>query len=242
MAFSISNLFTSNNSTPAEPAPAPAATPAQPGNLPDKPPVDPTKVEGKNNPDPSTPNSPLDQFSTLWETDPNKEGDVPPAQLDPAKVQEAMQKADFSNLITQENLAAITAGGEGAAKAFIESLNAVARQSLTQSTLITNKMIEQAVAKAQAEQQAKLPELLKKQNLSETLSDSNPIFKNPAVKPVIEALQTQLAVKYPNASTKELADMANKYVIAMGESFVPKQQKDTTKGNEDVDWSIFFDA
>lgn len=241
MAFSISNLFGGTPTPDAAPAQPAQPAPAQPGNLPPAAPADPTKVPGTTPNDGTPTNSPLDQFKDLWEPVKNEAGDQTPVELDAAKVSEAMSKADFSNVLNQENLSAIAQGGEPAMKAFQDSLNAVARQVMTQSTLISNKMIEQAVAKATKEQQAKLPDLLKRQSLKENLADSNPLFNNPAVKPVIEAVQSQLAAKYPNATTTELAKMATDFVTVMGEQFAPKKTEQNPKGVDQTDWSAFLD-
>lgn len=247
-SFSISSLFGGGTAAPAE---TPAETPAQPGNLPAAPNVNSQASPGTaaNGVVPAQPAatdtnvSPLDQFKDLW--DPiNKEGDSSntPVALDPAKVSEAMGKADFSNLITQENLAAISQGGEGAAKAFVDTINAVSRQSMTQSTLIADKMLEQAISKMEAKQQTSLQEQLKKHSLGEKLTTSNPVFSDPAIKPVIEAVQSQLAAKYPSASAAELATMAQNFVTTMASSLSPKTEESVDSSSpKEVDWTKFLE-
>lgn len=183
--------------------------------------------------------NPLDEFKTLWDAVPIDKG-APPVNegfvpLDPVKLQEIVSKASFTNTITPENIQAITAGGEGAVQAFQDSMNAVAQQVMMQSTLAANKMTEQALTKALATQDAKLPQLMRQY---QTL-DSNPLFTNPAVKPVMEAVQSQLAVKNPNASATELAKMAQNFVTVMGEAFAPKTDTPTDTPN-DTDWGKFF--
>ncbi len=236
------NMF---NSTPE---PAPPATPVQPGNLPvtppdTKPPEGTPPVETKKEEE----TSPLDQFKDMWEPNLDAEGKPvattpeTPITLDPAKLQEIISKADFSKSISQEDLAAINAGGEGATTALAKALNSVAQQTLTQSTLATDKMIKQAVDTATKATETRLAEQIRKQNLSDNLLDSNPVFSNPAVKPVIEAVQAQLATKFPAATTAELTKMAQDYVTAMSESFNPgtTTTPDTSKTSEN-DWGKFL--
>jgi len=250
--MSMFNLFGSNPAsapatTPATPvAAAPAQNPtAEPGNMPAAGDPNAQAPTGDTPAPAATPvkddNSPLAEFTDLWDTVPNKaEGDTPPAQLDPTKLKEVIAKADFSAVITPENLAAITAGGDDATKAFSSSMNQVAQQVMNQSLLASNKMIEQAVDKVNSAWESKLPQLLKKQSLNESLVSSDPLFKNPAIKPIMEATQQQLASKYPNATVAELATMTQDYIKAMGEAFAPKPAAKEGGTTPETDWDMFM--
>jgi len=260
MSFSLANIFSGGTPTPAQPAASAApATPAanapvQPGNIPPDggtpapatpgtapnaatPPVDPAA--------PATPDSPLDQFKSLWEPV-TIEGDptpATPAALDPTKLQEIISKADFTKSITPENLTLIAAGGEDAQKAFVESLNAVAQNVLLQATLASNKMQEQAIADAVTKQAATIPDLIKSQTTSNNLVKANPIFSNPAVKPVIEAVQAQLAAKNPTATADQLTEMAQNFVAVMGAEFAPKAPVDPNAPVLDTtDWEKYLNG
>ncbi len=164
-----------------------------------------------------TPESPLDQFATLWENDPNapKTENFTPEVLDQTKLQEVMSKVDMTAAVTPENLAAIQAGGEEATKALMNSLNSVAQQTLMQATVISNKMSEQNTINLQKSILAQIPNLLKEQGLSNSLAEQNPIYSNPAVAPVIDAVKSQLALKNPNATVSELTTMAQDFVKTM---------------------------
>ena len=264
MTFSLANIFGgAPNAAPAQPA-APAATPTpvppvpgtpvQPGNIPPDggtpaaatpgtdlnaavPPVDPAA--------PATPDSPLDQFKSLWEPV-TTEGDptpAAPAALDPAKLQEIISKADFTKSITPENLAKINAGGEEATQATIEAMNIVAQNVLMQATLASNKMQEQAIADALATQAATIPDLIKSQTTANNLTKANPIFSNPAVKPVIEAVQAQLAAKNPTATADQLTEMAQNFVAVMGAEFAPKPPVDPSAPVLDTtDWDKYLNG
>jgi len=233
-----------------QPAPGQIA-PGQPGNIPA-----PTVVADPNNPTapvqqpvaPVTPevvdDSPLAEFSKLWEDDPKKEGDTPPeppATLKAEDVQKIVAKTDFSQAITPEMLVAITAGGEDAAKAFATAMNAVAQQVMVQSTMVNNKLTEQAVEKALTAHKATLPDMLRSGLVSDHAKNSNPLFANPAIKPVIEATQSQLLAKFPNATPAEITDMTQRFVIAMGQEFAPKDVVNDNAFGE-TDWDKFMDA
>jgi hypothetical protein len=232
---------------------APAPTP---GNIPANTPN--TGVANQNTaPNGAVPNSgdmnpkpdatPLDQFSELWKnepTDPNAPaktgifGDV-----DPKKFMEAAGKIDFSKVVTPEQLQAISAGGEGAMASFAQALNAVAQSTYAQSAFASTKIVEQAMARAKDSFIAELPQHIKKQTVSDSLRNENPVFANPAVQPIISALEAQLTVKYPSASAGEITTMAKQYVEALGTSFSPKPAAPTPqKGQRDeTDWSKFLE-
>ena len=259
--MSMFNLFGSADNTPAPAPVTPAPTaqnpvasavqpvvpsvPAEPGNLPPAGEVSPVAPIGEPAPAPTpvapVDDSPLAAFNTLWDDVPNKEGEPksPVQTLDPVKLQEVIAKSDFSQSVSQENLAAIQAGGDEAATAFASSMNQVAQTVMNQSLLASNKMIEQAVERVNQTWEAKLPEILKKQNLNESLISSDPLFKNPAIKPIMEATQQQLASKYPTATVAELKTMTQDYIKAMGEAFSPKPVTPASKQNE-TDWDAYM--
>ena len=187
--------------------------------------------------------SPLAEFSKLWDTapvDPNAPPE-PKAYVPPTaeEIQKAVAKVDFSNNFTPEQLAAVTAGGEGATEALVQLLNTVGQQSLAQSTGISSKLNEQAMQAAIAEEVAKVPALVRAQTVQAHLKDTNPLFDNPAIKPVIDATQQQLQSKFPNATPAQITEMTEKYVLSMGEHFAPKPE--VQEGTAADDWSNYLE-
>lgn len=233
------------------PAPQPAQQPTPPGNIPDPnaPPVAPG--DGTTPPnaaaaptEPPKDESPLAEFNDLWETKPNDLNTpepTAPTQVSAEDIQKVVDTADFTSALNPEVLAAVSAGGEGAEAALQSALNAVARKVMVQSTLVNNKITEQAVAKAIEAHSAAIPGLLRKQAATDHLNTSNPLFQNPAIKPVIEATQTQLAAKFPNATAAELTEMTQNYIVAMGETFAPKAPVNDA-GPAATDWEAFLQA
>ena len=250
----FANIFT--NQAPVQTPPAAAPAPTTP------PVADPTKPAAKlDNQVPSTepvqntvtaPNgvvpdnvpaaekNPLDQFNTLWDTDPNAPapaGNYTPEVLDAAKLQEVIAKTDMTSVLTPELQAKINAGGEEAQGAMIEAMNLVAQQTLMQSTTVANKMMESNSTKLMDAMIAKLPDLVKAQSVNNTLVEQNPIFSNPAVKPIMDASKTQLQLKFPNATPTEITKMTQDYIMAMGQAFNPATPPADIPG--DQDWSNF---
>jgi hypothetical protein len=157
---------------------------------------------------------------------------------------EAAGKIDFAKVVTPEQLQAISTGGEGAVQAFAAALNSVAQTTYAQSAFAATKIVEQAVSRSKDSFLAELPQHIKKQTVSENLRADNPVYSNPAVQPIISALEAQLTVKYPQASAGEITTMAKQYVDALGTSFAPKPAAPAAGGKNgvkaDEDWSSFF--
>ncbi len=236
---------------PAQPAPtqqaAPAPGPAQPGNIP--PNVDPnaapaqpvTPVEGQPV---QTPDSPMAEFATLWDTptiDPNAVTPAEPVQLTAEAVQKVVASANFASSITPETMTAIAAGGEEGQKAFVAAINAATQQAVTQSIMASNKLNEKAITEALAKQEATLPDMLRNQATSSHLQDLNPLFSNPAVKPVIDATRQQLLQKFPGDTPAQTAEKLQNFIVAMGAQFAPKEVVNSNSAQE-PDWEAFLKA
>jgi hypothetical protein len=193
--------------------------------------------------------TPLDDFADLWKNEPPKDGAPPKdpnapifANVDPKKFMEAAGRIDFAKTVTPDQLKAIANGGEESIKAFITAMNTVAQTVYAQSSFATTKIVDAALSKARQGMMAELPTHIKKAQVSDNLRNDNPIYSNPAVQPIIGALEAQLTVKYPNASATEITNMAKTYVEALGTSFSPKKQEETGGKNkqQEADWSTFL--
>lgn len=213
-----------------------------PGNIPQG-------SDNQNSTNPTVPadqQGPLDQFKDLWQpvqTDPSKQTTGILGNVDPAKVMEVAGKTDFSKVISQDTLAKINAGGPEAMGAMMEAMNKMAQVAYANSAIAASKMVEQAAGKMEERFKADLPGEFKRLNLSSSLRDENPIFQNPAISPLISAMETQFAQKFPQASQSELNKMAKDYMLQVGSAFNPTQSQQATqtqnqKGNED--WTKFF--
>lgn len=198
--------------------------------------------------------SPLEPFKDLWKNDPIKNADgtdaaapaAPAPLLDPAKLAEAVKGLDFSKIIGQENLVKIAKGGQEAVEAFSASMNSVAQTVFSQSALASTKLIEKALERQEAKFQQDLPGILRKHGLGENLRTENPVFNNPAVAPLVAALESQLSTKFPNASSAELSKMAKDYMSAIGVTFAPKPEETVAQvaaakaKSKETDWTTFL--
>jgi hypothetical protein len=243
----INNIFSPPPVAPVVAAPVVA----NPGNIPDGGVVSTTTPGAAPNgvlPDPTTmvadpvDDSPLAAFKDLWDDAPIDKNaspaDTGPTPLKQEDVAAAVNKIDFSKSVTPEVMAAITEGGEGALAALVGVINAVGRDSLTQATLVSNQLANKAIDAALLKQAASLPNLVRDASASAHLTDTNPIFNDPAIKPVIDAAQERLQIKYPQATPEQLTRMTNDYIVAMGAAFAPKPTGPQLPAGEQ-DWSDF---
>lgn len=190
--------------------------------------------------------SPLDQFKDLWNTDPNAKAVVPESlfgNVTQANLQAAAKNNDFTKVITPEQIASINKGGVDAQNTMIQVMQAMAQKGFGDSAFTTTQIVEQALAKQQAAFEAKLPSLIKSQNVTDNLRTSNPIFTHPAAQPILDMFKNQALQKFPNATATEIQTMANSYLESFATAAqAPKLQAQQVAANNSApDWSSFLE-
>ena len=211
------------------PAPAPAATPAPA-------------------PAPAAQEDDFAKFKDLWNVDPNANSDKNApifGEVDPAKLQEAAGKINFAQVIPADTMQKITAGGQEGAEAFALAMNKITQASYAQSALATTKIVEQALAKQQEKFEKMIPDIVKRNTVSNTLRADNPLFSRPEVAPIIGALEFQLTAQYPNATPTEISTMAVDYLKGLAKVVSPPSKdsaSDGKSGKDDFDWDAFANS
>ncbi len=190
--------------------------------------------------------SPLDKYKAIWETptvDPSKQTQEPQG-VTPEKMMEAAAKVDFTKVVDRETVAKIAAGGDGAVEALLAVINKTSQTVYGQSSVVAQKLVDRAVEQATEAFTAKLPGLVRQQSLKESLLQDNPAFKDPAVAPIVEALQQQFAQKYPNASAADLKQMAQEYFAGAAQVMSPQKptKSSTAASKDDVDWDSWVNT
>lgn len=245
------NPFAMFKTGPVAPAPAPTPNPNPNANSAPIPGVDPNNPtnpanapapQSAVNPPQTDPQDPFKAFSGMWDIDPTKLNPETPAffaNIDHAKVMESARKTNFAQM-TQEQASAIQAGGPEALKAMQQILNAAAQNVYGQGAIATSRMVDQALAAQRKQFQDMLPGLITQQQARATIQETNPIFTNPALAPMVEGLRAQFQAKNPNATPAELATQVSDYFNAVGMQFAPKPAEPTSRGTEMVDWDKFM--
>lgn len=251
--MSIMSMFSNAFGGPTQQPPAaPAQTPGAgaPGNIPpnadNSAGANPTVPADQIAATQKLPETPMAEFADLWKPSETNPSDSSAAgflgNIDPAKVMEAAGKTDFSKVISQDTMQKISAGGPEAMQAMMEAMNRMAQTVYGQAAIASGKIVEQASAKIEERFKSQLPNEIKRHSVSDNLRESNPIFNNPAVAPLISAMEQQFTVKYPAATAREITDMAQRYVSGLGTVFNPTKAPEAAGGgkNTDTDWSKFI--
>lgn len=244
--MSILDKLFGSGATSTAPAPATPSAPATPGNLS----ANPTQATPENPNVPVTPTepaSPMDQFKELWQpaqSDP--EANQPLIDVDPKQLMEAARKTDFTKHVSPELLKSVAAGGEEGVTAMMQMMNQVVQGAYAQSAFASSKLVEQAVAKAREQFNADIPAHVKKLQVSDTLRTENPVFNHPAASPILGAVESQLTMKFPQASATEITNMAKQYLDSFANAITAPAQAEAaakaakTAQSKDTDWSNFL--
>lgn len=197
-------------------------------------------------PKPDEDKSPLAGYAELWQTPQGTEDFSKPVtfDLDPTKLAEAAKQLDFTKAVKPE-LAEKALKGDAAALA--EVLNSVSQSSFIQSTSMTAKLVEAALAKQAASFKASLPSIIKQHAVRESMHNSPDaeFLNHPSVQPLVSALEAQMTAAYPKASAAQITDHVKKYLtgfaaIASGKAAADlKEPKGGTRGLGDDDWSSY---
>lgn len=201
--------------------------------------------------------SPLEPYAKLWETpavDPSKPADAGMfANIDPTKIMESAKNVDFTKFVAADVMSKISAGGPEAQAAFQEAMKAVSSGVFGQSAVMAAQLIKKGQEETKKQVLAELPQMFKTLGLSERLSEKNPVLSDPAVKPIVNALQAQLATKFPEASTADLQKHAETYLLGLANDLVKAQGGGGTDGSgktpnaaggmgeqKETDWSKYI--
>ena len=251
--MSVMDIFRSIlPSAPAGPAapinPAVAGNPAMsaPGNTA---PSGPLPGSTANPTVPVTPEvlaGPLDKLAEIWT--PGKDvKEIPNPgdmfnNIDPAKIAEAAGKIDFTSVASAEQLQKIQAGGSDAMATMMQVMNQVAQSAYARSAVATTKIVQSALTQAAESNDARLPSLIKKHSVNEGLLSNNPLMANPAVAPLVQALQETLVRKNPGATAQEIQEQINGYFAGLSTAFAPVAPVTAAskKAKQGEDWSAFF--
>lgn len=196
---------------------------------------------GESNP--TVPSNPLDEFTPLWQTDPNAKPVVDPLsaplfQSNPQAIAEAASKIDFVGQIPAELIQKAMSGQDP--QAFAAVMNAVAQRTLATATQLSTATIEQANTRNNARMQQVLPDRMKKIQL-DSLTSENPALQHPASQPLLQMVRSQIQMKNPQLSATEINQRAESYLSGFASQLTaPQQAAEAAKqGSNEVDWEAW---
>ncbi len=219
---------------PAPPAPAPApmapvnqgANPANVANQPSG-----TAANGPAQP------IPLDEFNDLWKDAPVDPKNVDPfstplLNMDQTKFNETVSKLNFTDGITQEQVAkAMQDPGE-----FLKLLNSTAQKAFAASTQLSTNAIEGSHKTNNERINQTLGSKIKAHQVTETRSD-NAILNHSAAAPILDSIKQQILAKNPSLSAQQVHAKAEKMLTDLGEGLVQNKQQAATPQHDPYDFS-----
>lgn len=186
--------------------------------------------------------SPMDKYSKLWETDPNVKPTAPFSfNSDPTKLMDTAKTVDFTKVVSPEVMKRIQAGGTDAQAALMDAMNTMSQLSFAQSSHAAAKITESALQAQEQRFKDMLPNLIKQHSVADSFRNDNPLLQDPAMAPMVQALQQQFTTKYPQATASEIKSHVNDFLNGAADRIQatrPKPVEAAKRGEED--WSKFF--
>jgi len=203
---------------------------------------------------PAASESPLDKFAKVWQnTTTEGQGPKQYVTVDQTKLAQAVGQLNFASAIKPEQFQAMANGGEGAVQAFQQAMNTVAQQVFQTAMLGTGKLMENALQNSRGDMVNELPGLMKHQLSMNQMAEKYPGITHPAVRPLMEVLQSQFAAQDPNATPAEIQQLASDYLMQVTNLMNPQSGKSgansqnggatsTQMGAQSggIDWDNFF--
>lgn len=195
------------------------------------------------NDDPNNTQSPLENFKDIFKIDPNAttQEAQSPFHLDQEKFGQTLAKTSFTQGISQEDLAKISAGGDEAVKALVNVINKVGQNSFGAAVKFASNVGDTAVSHARTSLTNDMPGLIRKHSASDSLFQAHPALRDPAAQPLVEAMQSQFTRQFPNATGPEINDMVVKYFETVPQLFTkPQSQQTKPQGSEQANFGSFL--
>lgn len=158
-------------------------------------------------------------------------------------VKEQLGKMDFAKMVNPADMAAITAGGEGAAAALGNVMNTMMRQMMFMSSKFSAESANRAAEFAQSRLNGTIPDMVRNQFVNAELS-TIPNANHPALQPLVQGLTMSFQQQFPKATPQEIATHVRTYMQTMGQTFAPQQQNNSAQGQQGKpqaeDWGGWF--
>lgn len=193
--------------------------------------------------------SPLANFEKLFTVEKSDVAQTslkPNFKLDQKEIMANAKNIDFAGNVSQAAKDAATKGD------YSLMINESGQFGFANAAMLTGTMLENALAKmTDTFEKQVLPERLKQHDIRNQLGAANPMFDNPAVRPLINMVENQFRTKNPTASATEITNLAKQYVTEMSEAVLSNSgkvvtdkpsEKTTGPGavKQDTDWGAYF--
>ncbi len=229
----FANMFKTDNTPATNPNPAAPAAPT-PGTGLSAP-----KETGEKLPE-ATPVNPLDAYKKMFD-DSVKSSDIsaPSFKLDPTVLSKVSGEMDFTKGINEE-LMTKALGGD--AKSLLDVMQSVGRNAYSASLEHTTSLTDAHLTNRAAFERQSIDKGVKTQLTHDALS-SAPNYSHPVVKAELNRVASTFAQANPDASPKEVAEAAQKYIMDLQSALSPTKATDANGaagGGGETDWSKYL--
>lgn len=200
----------------------------------------PTPQATPGNPNPE---SPTDKYKDLWDTSTQQQQQqAPNFKIGQEQLQKVVSGLNFTQGIQQNDLQKIAQGGEEAVVALQSILNDFGKNVFAQSAHFSAHMTENGYSAAQNEISKGLPGVVRNHMAATSMYEANPKLRDPALQPLVGALQSQFATKFPNATPAEINNMVTEYfsTTVAGAFQKPEDPSKSVKQSQQPDFSSFL--
>lgn len=187
--------------------------------------------------------APLAEYADLFNNAPVEGANAPVTLDDPYlaidrdKVQEFVATKSFLNT-SPENMALVAKALQGDTQAFVEVLEQVGRSIYMDSALNSTHVAEKIARVGVNRLRDAIPQQIRSLSSAEKMSEINPLFNNPALKPLAEGMKLAFEAKNPTATPAQIAEMTNKFFADQAKLFNPAPAPTTdATGSTGTDFS-----
>lgn len=246
MNFSLGGIF-KGGSQGGAPAPATTTVPAVGNNQQGQ---QQQQQQGQatdpNNQQQQQPADPLQQFQDVWKrpTTANNAGGIDPNNIvgiQPADIEQRLNSAQFAPQITPDVMQAIQNGDVQQLQGILDSTARTTASRVMNAMIgIINKALPEYGTHLSGQFNNTITDQLTRTNMV----SNNPVFANPAIKPLADVLTTQFRLANPQATPAQIEQQVTQFFQATGQAFGSQQaQQAQPQGNQytppatdNVDW------
>ncbi len=217
---------------PSSPSPSVDKEVKMGDNTPDKTP------EGKMPGTDQLPANPLDAYKEMFDNAAkNSDIQAPSFKLDSETLNKVSSNMDFTKGIPEELMQKALGGDAGALLKVLQSASQNSyKAALEHTTALTDTFINQ---RGEYESK-KVNDNVRRELTTQSLSDT-PNFDHPVVRAELTRVAQQFAAANPEASPKQIADQAKKYISDLQNALSPSSPTASKQQSaKDTDWDTYF--
>lgn len=192
--------------------------------------------------------SPLAGYEDLFtiSPDPKLSQNQEPFTFDEVAFDKNIKNLNISKTINPELIQKALGGDQ---EAFSQIINSQTQTTVSMLTKLFAKQTKAALAKQRESILKEVPDTVRSTSNRNSLQSDNPGLNNPLVRPILDTIESQLRVKFPEASDADIQNHAKKVMTGLATSITggnandknndPNSRQRGPNGTDNVDWGEF---